>query len=45
MSMRELQQALIDVLGFALLVIGLPLLLWYLATQDIGPAIEFFTVH
>lgn len=45
MTRCELKQAIIDILGFALFILGLPLLFWYLLTQDIGPVIEFFTVH
>jgi len=33
---------LIDVLGLVLFGLGLPLLLWFLATQDISPVIDFF---
>lgn len=42
MSVRKLSQAIIDVVGCLLLGLGLPLLLWYLLTQDIAPVIEFF---
>lgn len=40
--MREWGQIIIDVLGCLLIGLGLPLLLWYLATQDITPVIQFF---
>jgi hypothetical protein len=40
---ESLKQCVIDVLGVLILVAGVPLLIWYFATQDIGPLLDFFT--
>ena len=42
MTRSAWKQLIIDVTGLVLIGLGLPLLLWFLATQDIGPVIEFF---
>lgn len=37
-----MKQMLIDVIGLVLLGLGLPLLIWFLATQDLTPVVDFF---
>jgi hypothetical protein len=33
---------LIDIIGLLIIGFGLPLVVWYLATQDIGVVVRFF---
>ena len=40
-----MKQVLIDLVGLLLLGLGLPLLIWYFATQDIAPLVDFFRVQ
>lgn len=37
-----MKQMLIDVIGLVLLGLGLPLLIWFLVTQDLTPVVDFF---